>query len=110
QRRQEGKRVSPLLLVRYQVADRVVLSRARQALGLDQATMVASGAAPIDKEVLLFFASLGLEICEVYGQTEDCGITTINRPGQTRFGTVGTRLPNIEVKLADDGEILVRGE
>jgi long-chain acyl-CoA synthetase len=82
----------------------------RAALGLDRARVVASGAAPIAPEVLRFFLALGLEICEVYGLSETTGATTCNRPGQARFGTVGTALPGVEVRLAGDGEILVRGD
>ena len=98
-----------MLGLRYRIADRLVLAKLRAALGLDQATILATGAAPIAADVLEFFGSVGFEILEVYGQTEDCAMTTMNHPGLTKIGTVGTRLPGIEVKLAEDGEILVRG-
>jgi long-chain acyl-CoA synthetase len=68
-----------------------------------------SGAAPIAREVLEFFASLDVLVYEVYGQSEDTGPTSINRPGRTRFGTVGPAFPGVEVKIAEDGEILVHG-
>jgi long-chain acyl-CoA synthetase len=58
--------------------------------------------------VLDFFASLGIVIYEVYGQSEDCGPTTINTPGATRLGTVGRPIPGLELRIADDGEVLVR--
>ena len=106
---QADRPISQSLARRYRRADKLVLSKVRAQLGFDQVSILATGAAPIDAEVLRFFASLGLEICEVYGQTEDCGITTINRPGFAKFGTVGTKLPKIEVQIAEDGEILVRG-
>jgi long-chain acyl-CoA synthetase len=59
--------------------------------------------------VLAFFASIDLPIREIYGQSEDCGPTSYNMPGKTRIGSVGPPLPGLEVKIADDGEILVRG-
>ncbi|TMF15580.1 MAG: long-chain fatty acid--CoA ligase [Chloroflexi bacterium] len=91
------------------LADRLVLAKLRAHLGLDQATILASGAAPIAPEVLRFFASLGLEVLEVYGQTEGTGLTTMNRPAHARIGTVGQALRGNEIRIADDGEILVRG-
>jgi long-chain acyl-CoA synthetase len=93
----------------HRFADRLVLAKLRQLLGLDQATILASGAAPIAPEVLRFFHTIGLEVLEVYGQTEDTGLTTMNRPGKSRIGTVGTPLRGSEVRIADDGEILVKG-
>jgi long-chain acyl-CoA synthetase len=107
--RQAGRPVPPLLAARHRLADRLVLSRVRAALGLDQAQALASGAAPISLEVLRFFLGLGLEIDEVYGLSETTGATTFNRPGHARFGTVGQVLPGVEVRIAEDGEILVRG-
>ena len=66
-------------------------------------------AAPIAPQVLEFFWALGVPICEGYGQTEGTGLATFNRPGRVRLGTVGTALPEVEVRIADDGEILIRG-
>ena len=97
------------LALQYKLADRLVLSKLKPAIGLGQARACISGAAPIAKEVLEFFASLDIVIAEVYGQSEDSGPTSINLPGKTRLGTVGARIPGIEVKIAEDGEILVRG-
>jgi long-chain acyl-CoA synthetase len=107
--RQAGRPVPARLGARHALADRLVLSKVRAALGFDRARVLASGAAPIAPEVLRFFLALGLEICEVYGLSETTGATTFNRPGHARFGTVGPALPGIEVRLAGDGEILVRG-
>jgi long-chain acyl-CoA synthetase len=69
-----------------------------------------SGAAPVSPEVLRFLSGLDIVVHEVYGQSEDCGPTTFNPPGNTRFGTVGPAMPGVEVKLGEDGEVLVRGE
>ena len=91
------------------LADRLVLQKLRETLGLDTATILATAAAPIDAEVLRFFRSIGLEVIEEYGQTEDTGVATINRPGAARIGTVGTPMRCNEVRIAEDGEILVRG-
>ncbi len=109
-RREQGKKIGAVRGWLYRKADALALSKLREQTGLDKARIAATGAAPISAAVLRHFASFGVEICEVYGQTEDTGVTTINRPGAVRFGTVGTTLPGIEVKLAEDGEILVRGE
>lgn len=94
---------------RYALANRVVFSKLKLALGLDRARICVSGAAPISREILEFFASLDLVVLEVYGQSEDCGPTTFNLPGRTRYGSVGPAIPGVEVKIADDGEILVKG-
>jgi long-chain acyl-CoA synthetase len=107
--RQAGRPVPAMLAARHRLADRLVLSRVRAALGLDQAQALASGAAPIAIEVLRFFLGLGLEIDEVYGLSETTGAVTFNRPGHARFGTVGQAPPGVEVRIAEDGEILVRG-
>jgi long-chain acyl-CoA synthetase len=68
-----------------------------------------SAAAPVDPDLLRWFHALGIPIAEVYGQTEDCGPTTMNRPGRIRLGTVGEPIPDVEVRIAEDGEVLVRG-
>ena len=81
----------------------------RQLLGLDDVRYSVSGAAPIAPEVLEFFGALGVPICELWGMSEIscCGI--INPPEDIRIGTVGKPIPGLEVRLADDGELLVRG-
>jgi long-chain acyl-CoA synthetase len=107
--RQAGRPLPGGLSRQHALAERLVLSRVRVALGFDRARVLVSGAAPIAPDVLRFFLALGLEICEVYGLSESTGATTFNRPGHARFGTVGPPLPGIEVRIAEDGEILVRG-
>ena len=107
--RNAGRKPSGLLELQYGVARRLIYGPFKQALGLDRARICVSGAAPIAGEILEFFGELDLIIYEVYGQSEDTGPTSFNRPGQTRFGTVGPPFPGVEIKIADDGEILVRG-
>lgn len=106
--RHRGGQPGGLLALRHSLADRLVLGKLRVALGLDQAHILASGAAPIAPDVLRFFDACGLEIDEVYGQTENTGLCSMNRPHHARFGTVGPSVPDSEMRLAEDGEILVR--
>jgi long-chain acyl-CoA synthetase len=97
------------LSLRYKLAHKLVFSKLKPAIGLGRARFCVSGAAPIAKEVLEFFASLDVIIREVYGQSEGTGPTSTNRPGKTKLGTVGPPYPGVEVKIAEDGEILVGG-
>ncbi len=99
---------SGLLAFKHRIADKLVLSKIRDALGLNLCRFPVSGAAPISSNILDFFASLGIIIYEVYGQSEDCGPTTFNLPGAIKFGSVGKAVPGLEVRIADDDEILVR--
>jgi long-chain acyl-CoA synthetase len=108
-RRFRGEPIPAMLGLQYRLADRLVISKIKQALGFDRVQELFSGAAPIAPDVLAFFASLDLPIKEIYGQSEDCGPTSCNLPGRTKLGTVGPPLPGLEVKIAEDGEILVRG-
>jgi long-chain acyl-CoA synthetase len=104
-----GSAPSGLLALRHRLANRLVYAKLKPALGLGRARICMSGAAPIGRDVIEFFSALDIIVLEVYGQSEDTGPTSFNTPGHTRFGTVGPVLPGVEVKLADDGEILVRG-
>jgi long-chain acyl-CoA synthetase len=79
------------------------------AVGMHKVRFAITGAAPISADILHFFHDLGLTIFEVYGQSEDNGPTSLNVPTKYRFGSVGPPIPGVEVKIADDGEILVRG-
>ncbi|MEW6474875.1 MAG: long-chain fatty acid--CoA ligase [Actinomycetota bacterium] len=105
----QGQRAALPDAVQYTLFEKLVYSKVREGLGLSAARLCVSGAAPISKEILDFFAGFGLPIYEVYGQSEDCGPTSFNVPGRTKFGTVGPPFPGVEVKIASDGEILVRG-
>ena len=97
------------LELQYKLADKLVLSKIKQALGFDRVQELISGAAPISADVLEFFSSIDLPIHEVYGQSEDCGPTSFNLHGKTKLGTVGPPIPGVEVKLGEDGEILIKG-
>jgi long-subunit acyl-CoA synthetase (AMP-forming) len=90
-------------------ADEQVFSKIRGMLGLDEVESFVVGAAPTPPEVLEFFLALGIEICETWGMSETSAIATLNPPGKIRVGTVGPPIPGTELKLAEDGEVLIRG-
>ncbi|WP_439029133.1 AMP-dependent synthetase/ligase [Gordonia terrae] len=91
------------------LADRLVLHKVGTALGLDQVSFAGSGAAAIPPEVLKFFLGLGIPVLEVWGMSETTGVSTMTTNDNLRIGTVGKPVRGIEVRLADDGELLVRG-
>ena len=105
----EGKHPSRAVGLQAKIADKLVGHKVRAAVGLDACRFAVSGAAPISQEVLEFFGGFGLSIMEVYGQSEGSGPSTFNQPGRTRFGTVGPPFPGCDIRIADDGEVLVRG-
>ena len=107
--RKVGEEPTGLLALQHAIADKLVLSKIKAAVGLDRARMLVTGAAPISKDVMDFFLSLDMLIHEVYGQSEGTGPTTFNAPGAVRFGTVGQPLNGVKVEIAHDGEILVSG-
>ncbi len=108
--RQRGGPVPQELEAKVARADEQMFSKLREMLGLDQAISVNVGAAPTPISVLEFFHALGIELGELWGMSETCGVGTCNRPGEVRIGTVGPAEPGVEIKIADDGELLVRGE
>ncbi len=95
--------------LQYQLAHKLIYSKLLPAIGMGNARVCVTGAAPIAREVLEFFASLNLIVLEVYGQSEDSGPTSFNTPSRYRFGSVGPALPGVEVKIAEDDEIMVKG-
>jgi long-chain acyl-CoA synthetase len=97
------------LAERFAVAEEQVLRPIRSLLGLGEADIVVSGAAPLPPEVGEFFGGLGVRILDVYGMSETTGAFTTNTPQAFRLGTVGRPVPGIEVRIAEDGEILARG-
>src|SRR3954453_3262367 len=106
---QAGDEVPDELRREYDKVDEQTFSKIRAALGLDQLEALNVGAAPTPREVIEFFHSIGLPLAELWGMSETCGAGTCNRPDHIKIGTVGPPAPGIEVKLADDGEVLVRG-
>ncbi len=107
---QRGEAVPAELAAEVATADEQVFSGLRQMLGLDQLQGVYVGAAPTPVEVIEFFHALGVPISELWGMSETCGLATVNPPERIKIGTVGPAAPGIELSLAADGEVLVRGE
>jgi long-chain acyl-CoA synthetase len=106
--RQAGERPSPLLAAQYKLADRLVLSTIRDRFG-GRMRFFISGSAALDREIAQWFDAVGVIVLEGYGLTETSAASSINRPGAYRFGTVGWTLPETDVKIAEDGEILLKG-
>ncbi len=96
------------LEILFRIAHLAVFRKLKERLGFERIRVAYSGAAPISPNVLHFYQSIGLDLVEGYGQTEGTGVTCASRVGKTRFGTVGTPVPGTEVKIAEDGEILVK--
>ena len=107
--RAAGQAVPDELAARVAQAEATVLRPLQSTLGLHSTVWAGSGAAPIPVDVLRFLAGLGVDVLEVWGMTETTGTATINTPDRFRTGTVGRPNPGMQVRLADDGEILVRG-
>jgi long-subunit acyl-CoA synthetase (AMP-forming) len=93
----------------WQQADEQVLSNVRAMLGLDEIEACNVGAAPTPPEVIEFFHALGVPLAELWGMSETTGAGTCNPPDKIKIGTVGPPAPSIEIKLAEDGEVLVKG-
>ncbi|MGI8408016.1 MAG: AMP-dependent synthetase/ligase, partial [Actinomycetota bacterium] len=102
-------KLAPMLKLQHKVLDKLVLHKIRAIFGLDECELALSAAAPLSPDLIWFFHSIGIKITEGYGQSEDNGPTSWNPPDAIKIGTVGKPLPGLEVKLASDGEILVRG-
>jgi len=103
------KPVPLYLKVAYLAAYLAVFRKLKERLGFDRVQLAISGAAPISPEVLKFFHAIGLPMIEGYGQTEGTGVTSVTRVENIKIGKVGPPLPGVEVKIAPDGEILVKG-
>jgi long-chain acyl-CoA synthetase len=93
----------------YAKADELVLSKIRARLGLDQVESVNVGAAPTPPEVIEFFHALGIPLAELWGMSETSGYGACNPPDRIKIGTIGPPAPGAEIKLAEDGEVLIRG-
>jgi long-chain acyl-CoA synthetase len=106
----DAKQVPAEVVAAVERADAEIFSKLRAALGLDEAVAVNVGAAPTPFEVLEFFHAIGIPVGELWGMSETCGVATCNPPGQVKLGTVGPPVPGVEIRLAEDGEVMMRGD
>src|SRR5436305_1210273 len=105
---QAGEEVPEDLRREYEQADERIFSKIRTALGLDDIEAMNVGAAPTPREVIEFFHAIGLPLAELWGMSETCGAGCCNRPDHIKIGTVGPPAPGVEIKLAEDGELLLK--
>ncbi|MBE7637911.1 AMP-binding protein [Sneathiella sp. P13V-1] len=105
----EGKTPGAVDRIKFWIGDHLVLKNLKRFLGLDRAHYLGTGAAPISPDLIKWYLSLGLDMYEVYGQTENVGLATSNLPDRFKIGTVGAAAPNTEVSISEQGEILLRG-
>jgi long-subunit acyl-CoA synthetase (AMP-forming) len=106
---QAGEEVDEELAAEHAKADELVLSKIRSRLGLDAVESVNVGAAPTPRVVIEFFHALGIPVAELWGMSETTGYGTCNPPDRIKIGTVGPPSPGADIKLAEDGEVLIRG-
>ncbi|HYM30347.1 MAG TPA: AMP-binding protein [Candidatus Cybelea sp.] len=105
----KGETPSLLLRLAFKVADVLVLANIKRMLGLERAQFLGTGAAPIAPDLIKWYLALGLDMREVYGQTENTGLATFMPGNRTKLGTVGIAEPHTEVKISPEGEILLKG-
>ncbi len=110
EREQAGEPVPDDVAATAAEGDAQLFAGLRAMLGLDEAIAVNAGAAPTPRDVLVFFNAIGVPLAELWGMSETCGVGAVNPPERIKIGTVGPPSPGIEAKLADDGELLVRGD
>jgi len=108
--REEGKPVPAWLDAAFGLARLLVLNNVRKLIGVHRAKVLITGAAPISPELIRWYMALGLEMFEVWGQTESCGAVTSNIAGKVKPGSIGPRMSHAEVKISAEGELLVRGD
>jgi long-chain acyl-CoA synthetase len=106
---QAGEPVDEELAAEHAKADELVLSKIRARLGLDEVESVNVGAAPTPREVIEFFHAIGIPLAELWGMSETTGYGACNPRERIKIGTVGPPSPGAEIRLADDGEVLIRG-
>src|SRR4051794_3095349 len=105
-----GETPSLALRIANRAAYRVVFRNIRRMLGLDRCRLAFTGAAPIAPDLIRWYLALGIDLREVYGQTENCGVATVMPSDDIKLGSVGKAVPWGEIKVAADGEILIRGD
>ncbi len=103
-----GQRPSPSLRLAHRIADFLVLDNIKRAIGMHRVRFAGTGAAPIAPDLIKWYRALGVDMREVYGQTENCGLAT-GMPNRIKLGTVGVTAPHTETKISPEGEILLRG-
>jgi long-chain acyl-CoA synthetase len=106
----EKRKPGLVLAAWFRVLDWLVLGNVKRMIGISRARVLVTGAAPISPELIRWYLALGVDLVEGWGQTETSGFATANTPGQSRPGTVGKPLPGVEIRISDEGEILVRGD
>ncbi|HEX3672471.1 MAG TPA: long-chain fatty acid--CoA ligase [Candidatus Cybelea sp.] len=104
-----GRNVPAWLHARYRIADALVLSKIRHALGLDRVRFLTSGSAPLHIDTAMTFLGLKIPIMQGYGLTETSPVVSVSRLSENEYGAVGRPISGVEVRIADDGEVLVRG-
>ncbi|MDY7031079.1 MAG: AMP-binding protein [Thermodesulfobacteriota bacterium] len=104
-----NKKVPLLLRGIFLLVHFSIFRKLKEKLGFDRVRLAISGAAPISPDVLRYYHGIGIPLREIYGQTEDCGPTSIHLGENIKTGTVGQAIPGVEIRIADDGEILVKG-
>jgi len=107
--KEKGEVVPAGVMARFKMWDALVLRNLRRMLGMDRMRRAGSGAAPVSPELLRWFAAIGVPLLEGYGATETSGVASINTSDDNNIGTVGKPMPHTEIKIADSGEILIKG-
>lgn len=107
--RNVGRMPSFWVSSQYQFGSHKIFNKLRKKMGFGKVRICVSGAAPISKDIVTFFYGLDIPIYEVYGQSENAGPASFNLPGQTKIGAVGRPMAGSEIKIAEDGEILIKG-
>ena len=103
-----GQKPSPFLKLAHRAADFLVLDNIKRAIGMHRVRFAGTGAAPIAPDLIKWYRALGVDMREVYGQTENCGLAT-GMPDRIKLGTVGVTAPHTETRISPEGEILLRG-
>ncbi len=107
--RQEGRNPGLMANLKNSLFEKLIFSKVRHGLGMDAVYLAITAAAPIDPNLIVFFRALGIPLHELYGMSESTGPATTNLPNADRIGTIGKPLKGVEVELAEDGEIKMRG-